>query len=93
MKQTTYPQPSLVNRIAAIETMEELVQARDTLLALWEKGELSRRTARRLEQVANERYRVISQRRVQVPRGGVLVPRHLAEGKVVLGPDGKPAGS
>ena len=91
MKQTTYP-PNLVDRVAALETIEELEAARDTLLALWEKGELSRRTARRLEQVANERYRVIKARRVQVPRGGVMVPRHLAEGKVILGPDGKPAG-
>lgn len=92
MKHTTYP-PSLVDRVAALETLEELEAARDTLLALWKKGELSRRTARRLEQVANERYRVIKARRVVAPRGGVMVPRHLAEGKVLLGPDGKPAGS
>ncbi len=95
-----YSGGSLIARVRKIESMEELVQARDEILAKHEEGAFNAKTRRKLERVVNARHAELSVRLIQTPPSGRLfIPKTLAAGKLVettlpaggglLGPDGK----
>lgn len=87
-----YSGGNLLDLIAKVESIEELTQLRDQfILPSYQAGNFSTRTSKRIQKAVNVRHEELKNRLVvSPPRGGILVPNHVAKGSVLVGADGKP---
>lgn len=86
VKVKDYSNGSLRSKIAQATTLEELESYRDLVLELAGRGELSGSNLRKLEKAGAARYKHLSTQLVRPVAPTLLIPKHLAGGKLIVEP-------